>query len=603
MADVKRLNYFTSQFLVEKDFTDEQAYHMNMRRGHNRLLHTWGIADGGLQVTKSADKIIGIGSGMAIDKDGRELVLLDAQSKDLTPFGSNADVYITAKYEEVFDPGDHYTAGGIDNYTRTTERPLVEAGTTVPVNDGSVIVLAKVKLDGGGTISTVDSTVRKIAGSAIDPTVNLTANSLSVTGNASIGGNVQWGNGSQLNADQGGSLELGGNNSTKGAGTPYIDFHFGNGKVEDFNARIVNDADGRLTIAAAVLTATGNIGIGTAGPAAKLTIQTPEPYKGNTLRVESKQEPTLYYLNLYADTSPGIVKWVFDQMNSDNSFPSVLAIDRGNVGIGTNAPQGKLEVVGDIRAGNSDLYFTKVDHQHTGFGNTLGYAAIENDGTQYGALMILGRTVKTTSTTRRVVKLWDYLQINGDLEITGNIGTQGFSAQPKQTGWRGGVHTWDVEAEGAVWARNGSQSGPRDLAENYYSDVTLDPGDVVCLDRKEDRIVKSERTNDDLIIGVISTSPGFLLGAEHGEDEKRHDGKRAYPVALSGRVPCNVTDENGPINRGDLLTSSSTIGHAMKATPLVVGGVEIYAPGTIIGKALESLRSGTGVIEVFVTLR
>lgn len=41
----------------------------------------------------------------------------------------------------------------------------------------------------------------------------------------------------------------------------------------------------------------------------------------------------------------------------------------------------------------------------------------------------------------------------------------------------------------------------------------------------------------------------------------------------------------------------------MKATPRVVGGVEIFAPGTIIGKALESLHSGTGVIEVFVTLR
>ncbi|MDF0664874.1 MAG: hypothetical protein P0119_02235 [Nitrospira sp.] len=534
MADVKRLNYFTSQFLVEKDFTDEQGYLMNMRRRHNQLLHTWGIADGGLQVTKSADKIIGISSGMAVDKDGRELVLLDARSEDLTKFGSNADVYITAKYEEVFDPGDHYTVGGIDNYTRTTERPLVEAGTTVPVNDGSVIVLAKVKLDGGGTISTVDSTVRKIAGSAIDPTVNLAANSLSVTGNATVGGNI-------------------------GIGTtsPSHKFHV-----------VAADAVGLFE---------------SSGGQAYLRLSTNEGL-GN--RVEITNRPG-GRLSLWTAGGGDVFNITKD----------------GKVGIGTVAPQGKLEVVGDIRAGNSDLYFTKVDHQHTGFGNTLGYAAIENDGTQYGALMILGRTVKTTSTTLRVVKLYDYLQINGDLEVTANIGTHGFSAKPKTAGWAGGVHTWDVEAEGTIWARNGSQSGPRDLAENYYSDVTLDPGDVACLDRKEDRIVKSERANDDLIIGVISTLPGFLLGAEHGEDEKRHDGKRAYPVALSGRVPCNVTDENGPINRGDLLTSSSTIGHAMKATPRVVGGVEIFAPGTIIGKALESLHSGTGVIEVFVTLR
>jgi hypothetical protein len=29
---VKRLHYFDHQFLVEADFTDEQAYHVGMRR-------------------------------------------------------------------------------------------------------------------------------------------------------------------------------------------------------------------------------------------------------------------------------------------------------------------------------------------------------------------------------------------------------------------------------------------------------------------------------------------------------------------------------------------------------------------------------------------
>ena len=80
MADIKRLNYFNSQFLVEKDFNDEQAYHLGMRRRHNRTLHTWGVADGGLSVTKTSDgKGVSIGLGMAIDRDGQEIVLLDAQ--------------------------------------------------------------------------------------------------------------------------------------------------------------------------------------------------------------------------------------------------------------------------------------------------------------------------------------------------------------------------------------------------------------------------------------------------------------------------------------------------------------------------------------------
>jgi hypothetical protein len=41
----------------------------------------------------------------------------------------------------------------------------------------------------------------------------------------------------------------------------------------------------------------------------------------------------------------------------------------------------------------------------------------------------------------------------------------------------------------------------------------------------------------------------------------------------------------------------------MKAAPVVVNGAEIYRTGTILGKSLEPLDKGTGVIKVFVTLR
>lgn len=69
----------------------------------------------------------------------------------------------------------------------------------------------------------------------------------------------------------------------------------------------------------------------------------------------------------------------------------------------------------------------------------------------------------------------------------------------------GGVHTWDLVAEGSVWAAQyvycqDAQIKKRDLAENYISESALEPGDVVCLDPKEDRIVKSERANDGLLL-------------------------------------------------------------------------------------------------------
>ncbi|MDF0676186.1 MAG: hypothetical protein P0120_17900 [Nitrospira sp.] len=348
MADVKRLNYFTSQFLVEKDFTDEQGYHMNMRRRHNQLLHTWGIADGGLQVTKSADKIIGISSGMAIDKDGRELVLLDAQSKDLTAFGSNADVYITAKYEEVFDAGDHYTVGGIDNYTRTTERPLVEAGTTVPVNDGSVIVLAKVKLDGGGTIGSVDSTVRKIAGSAIDPTVNLAANSLSVTGNATVTGNVGIGTTTPSHkfhvvaADAVGLFESSG-------GQAYLRLSTNEGLGN--RVEITNSPGGRLSLWTAGggdvfnITKDGKVGIGTPTPGFSFDV---------TDRMRVRQGPSgtagIWMYQTAPNTDRAFIGMVDDDHvglwgNTGVGWGLSMNTANGNVGIGAVTPKKPLHIV------------------------------------------------------------------------------------------------------------------------------------------------------------------------------------------------------------------------------------------------------------------
>jgi hypothetical protein len=67
------------------------------------------------------------------------------------------------------------------------------------------------------------------------------------------------------------------------------------------------------------------------------------------------------------------------------------------------------------------------------------------------------------------------------------------------------------------------------------------------------------------------------------------------PVAVSSIVPCKVDAGYGAIRVGDLLTSSPTPGHAMTTLePL---------PGRVLGKALESLDVGTGVIEILVMPR
>jgi hypothetical protein len=40
----------------------------------------------------------------------------------------------------------------------------------------------------------------------------------------------------------------------------------------------------------------------------------------------------------------------------------------------------------------------------------------------------------------------------------------------------------------------------------------------------------------------------------------------------------------------------------MKARPIRLGDQAVYAPGTILGKALGSLESGCGMIDIFVAL-
>jgi len=68
-------------------------------------------------------------------------------------------------------------------------------------------------------------------------------------------------------------------------------------------------------------------------------------------------------------------------------------------------------------------------------------------------------------------------------------------------------------------------------------------------------------------------------------------------VALSGKVYCKVDASYGAIETGDLLTSSPTVGYAMK---LAANGA---GPGTIVGKALEPLTEGCGEILVLAGLR
>jgi hypothetical protein len=135
----------------------------------------------------------------------------------------------------------------------------------------------------------------------------------------------------------------------------------------------------------------------------------------------------------------------------------------------------------------------------------------------------------------------------------------------------------------------------QDVAEWVPSTQKLNAGTVVILDVAHDNhVTASSRSYDTRVAGVVSAQPGITLG-EAGE------GKTL--VATTGRVKVRVDATRAPIHVGDLLVTSEMSGVAMRSEPLDLGGVPIHRPGTLIGKALESLDKGTGEILVLLSLQ
>jgi hypothetical protein len=133
-----------------------------------------------------------------------------------------------------------------------------------------------------------------------------------------------------------------------------------------------------------------------------------------------------------------------------------------------------------------------------------------------------------------------------------------------------------------------------DCAEEFCTtnDEKIDPGTVVVLGESR-RVKASSVAYDPKVIGIVSGAGDLKAGIVLGKSDENY----SVPVALLGTVYCKATTENGPISEGDLLTTSSICGHAMRATDL------IKYPGSIIGKSLGMLQRGDDIIPVLVTLR
>ena len=699
---IKRLNYFNGQFLRAPDFTEEQTYHLEMGRRHNQKLHTWGIADGlKLQYTIGSSQIE-IAEGMAIDSEGREIVLVNKVNRDLSTFPGKT-VYITIAYNE--RKVDETKETGVEGFTRVQEIPNINVSENPPSADqlSLQLILGRVTVNSEGKITATDEgegvNRRRAAGvvagdlearslTLTDPNVDPSQWSkmrlgaagradlngdLRVTGKLEVTGTVD---GRDVSAD-GTKLDTHTSNTNNPHQTTaaQIDNQGGTNRlVTQINASTGVISEARIDPAIArdsEVTTAINLAVRKAGDTmtGALTIQSNLTVTGNVgiattaapserLEVNGKIRATSFLGD--GSTLTGVVRTAGDIMTGALTIQNNLTVT-GNVGIATTAtPSERLEVNGKIRA----ISFLGDGSTLTGVVRTAGdimtgALTIQNNLTVTGKVSVTGNLsvtnileigdtpltgntggnrdwmqkgikinwdsdslfigLKDEGTNRKdAVIAWgddpqdDLRFINvlaggdvqgkelmrikpsGNVFINGTLVTEQThtikigvpSSTYENDGIRGEPNLW-LDAAGTVFIKSGFQSRGLDVAERFKVLGHGEIGSVMVMDEQEKAIKLCERAYDPCVVGIISGEPAFILGLE----------TEHQPIALCGRVPCNVDADIAPIKVGDLLTTSPTKGYAQKALEIE------KATGTIIGKALESLSQGKGQITGLVILQ
>lgn len=141
-------------------------------------------------------------------------------------------------------------------------------------------------------------------------------------------------------------------------------------------------------------------------------------------------------------------------------------------------------------------------------------------------------------------------------------------------------------------------NGGVDLAEPFAirDDAEFPKGSVMVIsDERPGELQLSREEYDTRVAGIISGANGINPGLQLTQQGVNDVG--GQPVALTGRVYCQADASFGAIKPGDLLTTSSTPGHARKVSE------HTRAQGAILGKAMSALPEGTGYVLVLVTLQ
>jgi hypothetical protein len=466
-------------------------------------------------------------------------------------------------------PGYSQSAVGTAAYTINppTNQAITGYGTsgTVPMFTGNYLL--------GNSVITQ-------SGSNVGIGTTAPASLFDVFGSASFGAPIYGGNG--LGTD--GKFQI-----LTGGASPVADrLVFGTDNT-GWRMAISKNSAGSITDLMTVVD-NGNVGIGTTNPGQELTVSpsplmsfSPGGLPNPALSVGAYGANPTNGIGLFVhDTTSGYVGWagairsgnencggwgckslrfqVPDGSGNVLNALSILGIS-GDVGIGTTAPIRSLTDSGEFAmttAAGGTAWFDVSDGTGSN-GNTdnLVIRGLSTNGSVGVNMNTLTLDANTTV-------------LNGALTFPNGGGTQ-------TTAWTGvlcgGDYAEAVDAKG--------------------SRKSYEPGDVLVIgDGDQGEVQKSAEPYSTMVAGIFATKPGVI-----GRRQSLLKDAQEIPMAMVGIVPTKVTAENGPVHRGDLLVTSSTTGYAMKGTD------RSRLVGAVIGKAMGSLDSGTGVIEVLVTLQ
>ena len=239
-----------------------------------------------------------------------------------------------------------------------------------------------------------------------------------------------------------------------------------------------------------------------------------------------------------------------------------------------------------------------------------GYKAIDLTSTTFNYWTPGGYQFGSSNGTNGTNSVFAFLPGTVDISASGSIlkATTITTGAPGTVGTVTGTYqvtassTWDVSAgtlksytlttggdslAGVIqgkWTLSGAstlQATYADLAEFYEGDQEYEPGTVLVFGGDKE-VTSTDAMNDTRLAGVVTTNPAYVMNAEQ-------TGIKVC-LALAGRVPVKVV---GRVKKGDMLTTSSTPGYAVRATTPTLGA--------IIGKAIEDKDYGeAGVITVAV---